>query len=211
MSTDTSTGGSSGSKHIVIRKYANRRLYNTATAEFVTLSDLHVLVKDGVEFSVKDAKNGKDLTGSVLAQIIVDEEIKGNNVFPTDYLRQVLKLYGDGIGSDLTSFLEQSIASFVNNQQQAIEQMQGLFGGNESMEQLAEIGRNNLDMFQKSMGMFNGTKGSSATNDEPSDVSDDSIRSTQPEDGSDSEAEITKLKRELAEMQQRLDSLSNEQ
>ena len=177
----------------------------------MTLSDLHVLVKDGVEFSVKDAKNGKDLTGSVLAQIIVDEEIKGNNVFPTDYLRQVLKLYGDGIGSDLTSFLEQSIASFVNNQQQAIEQMQGLFGGNETMEQLAEIGRNNLDMFQKSMGMFNGTKGSSATNDEPSDVSDDSIRSTQPEDGSDSEAEITKLKRELAEMQQRLDSLSNEQ
>lgn len=187
---------------LIIKKYANRRLYNTATAEFVTLSDLHVLVKEGVEFVVRDAKSGADLTGSILAQIVADEENKGNNVFSTDYLRQILKLYGDGIGTDLTSFLEQSIDTFAKNQQQAVEQMQNMFGGGETMEQLAEISRNNIEMFQKSMGMFGG-----AGNSNPSDAKE----SRQEDDkSSDDEAEIAKLKRELAEMQQRLDSLSRD-
>ena len=203
MSKESSTGNTSDRDPLVIKKYANRRLYNTSTAEFVTLSDLHALVKDGVEFEVQDAKSGSDLTGSVLAQIIADEENKGNNMFPTDYLRQILKLYGDGIGSDLTSFLEQSIQTFAANQQQAMEQMQSMFGGNGTMEQLAEIGRNNMEMYQKSMGMFGGA----ATED---DTGDDSDPAATTNDDGDNEEEIAKLKRELAEMQQRLDSLSRD-
>lgn len=103
---------------VLIKKYANRRLYNTATASFVTLSDLHEMVKRGEDFVVQDARTGKDLTSSVLAQIIAEEESKGCNLFPTNYLRQTLKLHSEGMGPELSSYLERSVESFSTNHSQ---------------------------------------------------------------------------------------------
>jgi|TARA_B100000315_G_scaffold260267_1_gene320463 polyhydroxyalkanoate synthesis repressor PhaR len=191
----------SDTEPLVIKKYANRRLYNAAAGEFVTLADLHQLVKEEVPFVVQDAKSGKDLTASVLAQIIADEESKGHNMFSTDYLRQILKLYSDGIGPELNPFLEQSVAFFNANQEQAVEQFGQLFEGADAMEKFAEMGRQNFALFQKSMGAFaEAAKGSDLPDEEPPQAA--------AEPANQEESEIDVLRRELAEMQKRLETLS---
>ena len=139
---------------IVIKKYANRRLYNTATASFVRLEDLHQMVKDGVDFTVRDDKTGRDITSSVLAQIIAEEETKGHSVLPHDYLRQVLRAYSEGIGPQLATYLEQSMETFTQHQRSMAQQMQEMFDGSAAVEQLAEASRRNLEEFQRAFGMF---------------------------------------------------------
>ena len=142
-------------KPIVIKKYANRRLYNTATGEFVTLETLHQMVQRGELFAVQDAKTGKDLTSSVLTQIIAEEEVKGHNMLPLKTLRQLLKLYSDGIGPQFSNYLEQSIEAFSENQQKVMQQMSDMLNGNQGIDQWAEMSRRNLELFQSSLGMFN--------------------------------------------------------
>ena len=186
----------------VIRKYANRRLYNTDTASFVTLEDLHEMVKQGVSFVVQDATTGRDITCSVLAQIISEEESRGRNLLPLNYLRQVLQLYDAGFGPQFRAYLEQSVDAFTANQQQVVQQMQRMLAGDGAVEQFAEIGRRNLEIFQRSMNMFTPPAANRRQDDGDGPAPADE---RQPPSR---DREIEDLKRQLAEMQQRLDSLS---
>lgn len=102
---------------VVIKKYANRRLYNTAKSSYVTLDDLAVMVREGQDFVVKDAKSGEDITRSVLAQIIFEEESKGQNLLPVKFLRQLIGLYGDSLEGFVPGYLEASMESFAENQE----------------------------------------------------------------------------------------------
>lgn len=188
---------------VLIKKYANRRLYNTATASFVTLSDLHEMVKRGEDFVVQDARTGKNLTSSVLAQIIAEEESKGYNLFPANYLRQTLKLYSEGIGPELSSYLERGVESFSANHSQMLKRMHDVLGGDGAMEKLTEIGRQNLEFFPKSLQTFAAGTGRSSGHEE---------KPHNPERSDDSKmTEIEKLNRELAEIQKRLDALARDQ
>ena len=139
---------------VVIKKYANRRLYNTATSSYVTLGDLAKMVKGGSEFLVHDAKTGEDLTRAVLTQIIVEEEQKGQNMLPIGFLRQLIGLYGDSMQFMVPRYLEQAMASFATNQDQMRKNLQDAFGGLFPFGSLEEMGKQNLALFEKTMKMF---------------------------------------------------------
>jgi len=188
-------GRDNGPDPIVIKKYANRRLYNTASGEFVTLETLHRMVNDEEIFVVIDAKSGKDLTASILAQIIAEEENKGHSMLPLNMLRQLLKFYGDGVGPQFSQYMEHSIESFSKNQQEIMKQMTDMMSGTTGLNGWAEVSRRNLELFQESFGMMSG--GSKASEEEEGE--------TKPAtDGAD----LDKLSQQLAEMQKQLDALS---
>ena len=141
---------------ITIKKYANRRLYNTATSSYVTLDHLCQMVKDGVEFTVFDAKTGEDITRQVLTQIIVEEESKGGqNLLPLNFLRQLIKFYGDNLQFLVPRYLEHSMESFARNQEQMRKAMQDSFGGMFPFGRFEEMGKQNLALFEQAMQMFN--------------------------------------------------------
>src|SRR5579883_2029026 len=144
----------SASPPIVIKKYANRRLYNTATSSYVTLDDLSTMVKEGGEFVVYDAKTGEDITRAVLTQIIVEEEQKGQNLLPISFLRQLISLYGDSMQWLVPRYLEYAMTSFAHNQEQMRKHLQETFGGLFPFGPLEEMGKQNLALFEKTMKMF---------------------------------------------------------
>ena len=150
----TAKGADAGKQPITIKKYANRRLYNTATSSYVTLDDLSKMVKAGSDFVVHDAKTGEDLTRSVLTQIIVEEEGKGQNLLPINFLRQLISLYGDSMQFMVPRYLEQAMASFTMNQEQMRKSLQDAFGGLFPFGSLEEMGKQNLALFEKTMKMF---------------------------------------------------------
>src|SRR6476620_8485635 len=114
---------------VIIKKYANRRLYNTGTSTYVTLEDLSEMVKRGEEFSVQDARSGDDITHSVLTQIIFELENRdGQNMLPIPFLRQLIAFYGDQMQMVVPSFLEQSMVAFAKEQERFREQMKGAIG-----------------------------------------------------------------------------------
>jgi len=139
---------------IVIKKYANRRLYNTATSSYVTLDDLSGMVKEGGEFVVYDAKTGDDITRSVLTQIIVEEEQKGHNLLPISFLRQLIGFYGDSMQWLVPRYLEHTMKSFSLNQDQMRKSLQDAFGGLFPFGGLEEMGKQNMALFEKTMKMF---------------------------------------------------------
>ena len=147
----------------VIKKYANRRLYDTGRSSYVTLDDLCEMVKEGHDFVVYDAKSGEDLTRSVLTQIIVDQEGKdGQNLLPTSFLRELIGFYGDnmGMGALVPKYLEQSMQFFTANQEQLRDQVnksiEGMFpGGMPGMANMEEISKQNMAMMENAMKMFN--------------------------------------------------------
>ena len=141
---------------IVIKKYANRRLYNTATASFVRLDDLHRMVKDGEPFVVRDEKTGRDITASILAQIVAEEETRGNSVLPHEYLRQVLKAYSDGVGPQLAAYLERSMEVFANHQQSVAQRMGEMLDPAAAFDRMADMSRRNMEEFQRSLAAFSG-------------------------------------------------------
>ena len=126
---------------IVIKKYANRRLYNTATSSYVTLDDLSTMVKGGGEFVVYDAKTGEDITRSVLTQIIVEEEQKGQNLLPISFLRQLISFYGDSMQWLVPRYLEHTMKSFAHNQDQMRKSLQDAFGQLFPFGGLEEMGK----------------------------------------------------------------------
>ena len=146
---------------VVIKKYANRRLYNTATSSYVTLDHLAQMVKDGVEFVVYDAKTGEDITRSVLTQIIVEEESKGAHLLPISFLRQLIAFYGDSLQTFVPRYLEMSMENLAKNQEQVREMMTKAFGqmfpfaGPEPKGAVEDMVKNNMAMFQRAMEMFN--------------------------------------------------------
>lgn len=141
---------------VTIKKYANRRLYNTATSSYVTLENLSAMVKEGTEFNVYDAKTGEDLTRSVLTQIIVEEEGKsGQNLLPISFLRQLIGFYGDNMQWMVPKYLDQSMQALTKNQ----DQLRGYFQNSLGTlfpfgTTLDEMSKQNISMFERAMGLF---------------------------------------------------------
>ena len=141
---------------VTIKKYANRRLYNTATSSYVTLEHLADMVKRGQEFNVYDAKSGDDITRSVLAQIIFEEEGKSGqqSMLPIQFLRQLIRFYGDSMQALVPGYLEISMESFSRNQERMREQFGLAFGGKHMMKEIEQITRQNMAMFERAVRMF---------------------------------------------------------
>ena len=146
---------------VTIKKYANRRLYNTGTSTYVTLEDLASMVKSGEDFVVYDAKTGEDITRSVLTQIIVEEEGKGQNLLPINFLRQLISFYGDNLQFLLPRYLEQSMDSFALNQEQMRKYLQESFGGMFPFSRFEELGKQNMAFLEQAMRMWNPFKAAS--------------------------------------------------
>jgi polyhydroxyalkanoate synthesis repressor PhaR len=144
-----------GNDAIVIKKYANRRLYNTATSSYVTLDDLCRMVKEGAEFVVYDAKSGEDITRSVLTQIIVEEEAKGQNLLPISFLRQLIGFYGDSLQGLVPKYLEQSMRSFAENQEQMRRYLSRAFDGMFPFGSIEDINKKNMALFEQTLSMLN--------------------------------------------------------
>lgn len=153
LMAETNESGAAKAAPVVIKKYANRRLYNTATSSYVTLDHLCQMVKENVDFVVYDAKTGEDITRSVLTQIIVEEESKGQNLLPIPFLRQLIAFYGDSLQGLVPQYLEFSMKSFTQNQERMRDYMQSTFGFN-PFAQFEEVGKQNLAMFERAMKMF---------------------------------------------------------
>ena len=140
---------------IIIKKYANRRLYNTQTSSYVTLDHLCEMVKEGVEFEVRDARSGEDITRQVLAQIIFEEENKGGqHLLPIQFLRQLIRFYGDSLQAFVPSYLELSMESFTKNQQEMREKFAEAFGAKFGFKDFEKMSRQNIEMFERTMRMF---------------------------------------------------------
>jgi polyhydroxyalkanoate synthesis repressor PhaR len=153
MSEKPETGETAGDGRVVIKKYANRRLYNTASSSYVTLDHLSDMVKEGVDFVVYDAKTGEDITRSVLTQIIFEEENRGagTNLLPIQFLRQLIRFYGDNMQAFLPSYLELSLEAFAKQQ----ERLRGQFGaGIPGVGAYEDTIRQNLALFDRAMKMF---------------------------------------------------------
>ncbi|MGD9502813.1 MAG: polyhydroxyalkanoate synthesis repressor PhaR [Methyloceanibacter sp.] len=193
------------SRPVIIKKYANRRLYNTDTSTYVTLEDLAEMVRSERDFVVYDAKTGEDLTHSVLTQIIVEQESRGTNLLPIGFLRQLIRFYGDSMQKLVPSYLEFSLDSLTRQQEQYRRRFAHAFG-TAAFEAMQEQVRKNFDTFERALGMFS-PFGASETGEGKS--------APQPEGGEaasegrkGSEDEIANLKAELTAMQQRLEQLS---
>ncbi len=139
---------------ITIKKYANRRLYNTGTSSYVTLDDLCQMVKTGTEFVVFDAKTGEDITRSVLTQIIFEEESKGQNMLPIAFLRQLIGFYGDSMQWALPKYLELTMDAFSANREKMSDHMKEAFGANVAVNQFESMVRQNISMFENALRMF---------------------------------------------------------
>jgi polyhydroxyalkanoate synthesis repressor PhaR len=192
---------------ITIKKYANRRLYNTATSSYVTLDYLAQMVKDGTDFVVFDAKSGEDITRQILTHIIVEEEGKGQNLLPISFLRHLISFYGDSLESVVPGYLDNSMQAFAQNQEQMRDYMQQSLGSVNPMGQFEEMGKKNFAMFEETMKMFMpflpganaGAGKTEASSPEP-----------EPDDNVDDNGggEMDALRDQLEQMQQQLDKLT---
>lgn len=185
---------------IIIKKYANRRLYDTSASRYVTLDHLRELVKQDREFQVVDAKSGEDLTRGVLAQIIFEEESKGETLLPVEFLRQLIGFYGDSMQSMVPGYLNMTMESFARQQAEMREKMAGaMTDPAASMALMEEAAKRNMAMFQQAMKMF--TPGFPAASAAPSGSERGSAKSGGEDD-------VSALRDELEAMRQRLDKLS---
>ncbi len=184
----------------MIKKYANRRLYNTASSTYVTLADLAKMVKNGEDFVVFDAKTNEDITRSVLTQIIFEQEgIEGQSLLPTTFLRQLIRFYGDSMQALVPSYLEFSIDRFTGEKQAITDAANRMFSGGSftpgSFNVLRELTQQNLTAFHQALGIFSPFSPAPAVAEQPPD--DDS-----------SGKDIEKLRTQLLEMQKRLEVLA---
>jgi len=181
-----------------IKKYANRRLYNTGTSTYVTLEDLAAMVKNGEDFLVYDAKTGDDITRSVLAQIIFEQENKaGQNLLPTTFLRQLIRFYGDSMQMVVPKYLEQSIDTLTREQEKFRKQLASTLSGT-PFAPLEEQVRRNMELFQQTFSMFKPFAHST--------TSDDKAPEASPSDDDN----MDELRRQMKEMQDRLDRMSKD-
>lgn len=179
---------------VIIKKYANRRLYNTQTSSYVTLDHLAAMVKEGTEFEVQDARTGEDITRSVLTQIIFEEEAKGQSLLPIKFLRQLIRFYGDSLQTFVPGYLDMSMESFTKNQGAMRDRIaEALGGGNQMIENMT---RQNLQLFENAMAMFTPFGGAVAKSAESS---------KKPAPASD---EVANLKEEMEQMRKQLAELS---
>lgn len=190
-----------GDKPTIIKKYANRRLYNTSKSSYITLDHLARMVRAGENFTVKDAKSGEDITRSVLTQIIFEEEAKGTSMLPTNFLRQIISLYGDSLQSIVPGYLEASMDTFSRNQEQMRENVTRMFGANPAMENMEAVTRRNMELFSNAMRMFSPFPQSDSDAGETSGGGADDTGRARSE-------ELDALKSQLAAMQTQLDKIS---
>jgi len=187
---------------VIIKKYANRRLYNTGTSTYVTLEDLAAMVKAGEDFVVYDAKTGDDITRSVLTQIIFEQENKeGQNLLPITFLRQLIRFYGDSMQMLVPRYLEVSIDSLTREQEKFRAQMAQAFGVG-GFGALEDQVRRNMEMFERTFAMFAPFARREGQFSEAS-------KEQKPYDQKSGGADIDDLKRQLEDMQKRLDRLTN--
>ncbi len=156
MSNAADTGARGAGDRVIIQKYANRRLYNKATSTYITLEDLSTMVKEGVDFVVYDAKTNEDITRKVLTQIIFEEESRGQNLLPIQFLRQLIRFYGDQMQAFLPSYLELSLDSFMRQQERMRSQFAAMNPGalTPGLAGYEEQVRQNLALFDRAMKMF---------------------------------------------------------
>jgi polyhydroxyalkanoate synthesis repressor PhaR len=167
---------------VIIKKYANRRLYDTESSAYITLERLAQMVRQKKQFKVVDAKSGDDITRSVLAQIIMEEESRGATMLPVNFLRQLISMYGDSMQSVVPHYLEASLDALQRNQSQFRDAMAGALATNP----FAELARRNMEMFTAAAGRKPGTEKPAAD---------------------DTRAELAALRAQLQEMQKKLDKL----
>lgn len=153
MTNHASAPPGTGKEPVVVKKYANRRLYNTATSSYVTLEDLAKMIKDGGNFVVYDAKTGEEITRSVLTQIIVEQEQKGQNLLPISFLRQLISFYGDSMQFLVPGYLEQAMIAFAKNQEQMRDSLRATFGIF-PFGQFEEMGKQNIALFERALKML---------------------------------------------------------
>jgi polyhydroxyalkanoate synthesis repressor PhaR len=181
-----------------IKKYANRRLYNTASSAYVTLADLAAMVKSGEDFVVFDAKSGDDITRSVLTQIIFEQEGKeGQSLLPATFLRQLIRFYGDSVQALLPSYLEFSIGKFSSEQQKFREEMRRAFGAS-PFDTLEEMTRKNLAAFSQALTMFTPFVAGALPPASPAPV----------QEKTNANSDFEELKKQLSDVQKRLDGLT---
>jgi polyhydroxyalkanoate synthesis repressor PhaR len=199
-----------GKKPITIKKYANRRLYNTAKSSYVTLDHLATMVRDAEDFVVYDAKTGEDITRAVLTQIIFEEEAKGASMLPANFLRQIIRLYGDTLQGFVPGYLEASMETFAKNQEKMREQVRAAFGSNPAIVTFETMTRANMEWFQNAMRMFNpyvvAARSVSAATGETQ--AKPAPAAAQPAPKPSTDDDLGALKRKLVEMQDQLDKLS---
>jgi polyhydroxyalkanoate synthesis repressor PhaR len=191
----------SNASPVVIKKYANRRLYNTQTSSYVTLDHLAQMVKEGTEFEVHDARSGEDITRSVLTQIIFEEEAKGQNLLPIRFLRQLIRFYGDSLQAFVPGYLDMSMESFTKNQETMRNRIAEAFGGGTTA--IEAMTRQNLAMFERAMQMF-----SPFTPRRPGASEDESKANGAAEAKTKPSEEINELKSEIEAMRKQLAELS---
>ncbi|RJF85548.1 polyhydroxyalkanoate synthesis repressor PhaR [Sphingomonas cavernae] len=177
---------SSGDGTVIIKKYANRRLYNTDTSSYITLDHLAQMTREGREFKVLDAKTEEDITHNVLTQIIMEEESRGQTMLPVNFLRQLISMYGDSMQAVVPGYLEASMESFRRNQEQFRSAVEGAF----SHGPFAEMAKRNMAMFEAATSAF---KPGAAPKPAEAESKDD---------------EIEVLKKQLASLQDKIDKLS---
>ncbi len=186
-----------------IKKYANRRLYNTGTSTYVTLEDLAAMVKNGEDFLVYDAKTGDDITRSVLAQIIFEQENKaGQNLLPTTFLRQLIRFYGDSMQMVVPKYLEQSIDTLTREQEKFRKQLTNTFSGT-PFAPLEEHVRRNMELFQQTFSMFKPFV-------PPRTGTSVAVDAEKAADVAVEDDNIDDLRRQMKDMQDRLNRMSQE-
>ena len=170
-----------GESPVVIKKYANRRLYNTESSSYITLDHLATMTRQGRDFQVFDARSGEDITRSVLTQIVMEEESTGQTMLPVPFLRQIIAMYGDSMQSAVPVYLEASMAAFTENQNKFRDA---------ALKPFETIAKQNLALFQAATSMLGGKK------------------PAQPAAPASKDSEVAELKAQLAALQARLDGMS---
>lgn len=174
---------------VVIKKYANRRLYNTETSAYITLETLAKMVREGRDFVVQDAKSGDDITHNVLTQIIVESEGKGTAMLPANFLRQIISMYGDSMQNMVPQYLEAAMDNFRSNQDHFRKTLEGALAGNP----IAEIAKRNFAMFEAATSAFRPGSAKPQTREDKDQARDD---------------DVDALKAQLAALQAKVDKLS---
>ncbi len=196
---------------VVIKKYANRRLYNTETSTYVTLDDLAAMVRSDRDFVVYDAKSGDDLTHSVLTQIIVDQESKGQTLLPVPFLRQLIRFYGDSLSRMVPTYLQFSMETFAREQERYRDQITSAFGSSATpFDAYQEQARRNMAIFEQAMSMWRPFS-APTTKDASGSENEQGATSEKSAEGEDSPRnELTELKSQLAAMQRKIEELAQD-
>ncbi len=179
---------------VIIKKYANRRLYNTETSSYITLEHLAQMTRDNRDFKVLDARSEEDITHNVLTQIIMDEEGRGQTMLPVNFLRQLIGLYGDSMQSMVPQYLEASMDAFKRNQTQFRSAMEGAFAGGP----FAEVAKRNLELFEAAAGAFQKVAAQPAS----------SAVGAAATGAGNAADELAQLKGQLASLQDKIDKLA---